>query len=95
MFFQKLFNFADRRRKNAYLNGELDEEVFIEVLKFVSAPHGTVFKLKKAIYGLKESALIWNRKIDEILKDLGFYRSINNFCLYSLKVKTRQRRALF
>ncbi len=55
----------------------------------MSAPHGTSFKLKKAIYGLKESALIWNRKINKILKELGFCRSINDFCLYMSKSENK------
>ena len=41
--------------KSTFLNGELDEEVYIEQPQgFVLSDHGdVVFKLEKALYGLK------------------------------------------
>ena len=41
--------------KSSFLNGELEEEVYIEHLEgFILSEHGDyVCKLKKALYGLK------------------------------------------
>jgi len=61
----------------AYLNAELEEEVYMEV------PHGVltekdgdkVAKLLKGMYGLKQSGRIWHRKLTGIFSELGFERS--------------------
>ncbi len=50
--------------KNAYLNGTLEDIVYIEVPEFVKTKSNEVCRLNKAIYGLKESAAIWKREID-------------------------------
>ncbi len=75
--------------KNAYLNGKLMEDVYIEIPKYIQAPKNKVFKLKKAMYGLKEAALIWNREINSVLEEIGFIRSTNDYCLYTSKGKEK------
>ena len=42
--------------KSAFLNGMLQEEVYVEQLKGLVDPHrpNDVYKLKRALYGLKE-----------------------------------------
>lgn len=47
---------------NAFLNGELDEEIFMKLpegyaaRKGVSLPSNTVCRLKRSIYGLKQAS---------------------------------------
>ena len=41
--------------KNAFLNGDLQEEVYMEPLHGVSHDFGYVCKLKKALYDLKQA----------------------------------------
>ncbi len=68
----------------AYLNGELEEEVFMrqpEMFVDKANPH-KVCKLKKALYGLKQAGREWNRKIDDILRSIGFERSFTDGCVY-------------
>lgn len=71
--------------KTAFLNGTLDEEIFMR------APEGSGFEgqtllLKKSLYGLKQAARVWNRALHEALMKVGFVQSLNDKCLY---VKSR------
>lgn len=66
----------------AFLNGELTTDIYIK------APEGIgnvndVYRLKKALYGLKEAPRCWNDRLDKFLKQNGFQRSRNDFCLYT------------
>lgn len=70
--------------KTAFLNAPLVEDVFIYPPKGVACESGKVFKLNKSLYGLKQSSKCWNDEINIYLLKLGFMRSINDFCMYSL-----------
>ena len=39
-------------------------------------------KLKKSIYGLKQSSRCWNEALDKHLKKVGFKQSKNDPCIY-------------
>lgn len=65
----------------AFLNGEIDTDVYIK------KPEGLVsnfkfFKLKRALYGLRNSPKCWNIKFNDIMTNLGFIRSNYDYCLY-------------
>ena len=63
--------------KNAFLYGDLIEEVYMEQLPgFVAQgePH-LVCKLKQAIYGLKQSPRAWFDKFNHVVFATGFRRS--------------------
>ena len=47
--------------KSTFLNGELEEEVYIEQPKgFLLSKHGDfVYRLKKELYGLKKALRAW------------------------------------
>ena len=61
---------------SAYLNGELEEEVFLEQPpSFAFAdPEKFVLRLKKALYGLKQGGRRWYETLLELLTELGFKR---------------------
>eukprot|EP00253_Pinus_taeda_P014136 PITA_14136 len=63
--------------KTAFLNGTIDEEVYIEQpLGFeVKGKEGYVCKLKKALYGLRQAPRAWYAKMDTYLQRLGFTKS--------------------
>ena len=68
----------------AFLNGELKEEVYMKQPEgFISkGQEHLVCRLKRSIYGLKQSPRCWNRTLDEELKKLGFVQSANDPCIY-------------
>jgi Reverse transcriptase (RNA-dependent DNA polymerase)/gag-polypeptide of LTR copia-type len=62
---------------SAYLNGELEEEVFMEQppsFEFANREK-YVLKLKKALYGLKQGGRRWYETLTQMLTDMGFKRS--------------------
>ncbi|KAD3066473.1 hypothetical protein E3N88_34353 [Mikania micrantha] len=72
--------------KSAFLNGELEEEVF------VSQPDGfvvkekekMVYRLVKSLYGLRQAPRAWNVKLDQVLKSIGFNRCSHEPMVYRL-----------
>lgn len=52
--------------KSTFLNGWLDEEVYVSQPPGfeVKGQAGKVYKLRKSFYGLKQSPRAWNRRID-------------------------------
>lgn len=69
--------------KTAFLNGYLKEQVFMEIPEGIVLPDkNKVLKLKKAIYGLKQSSRAWNERVNETLAKLGYKRSNFEPCLY-------------
>ena len=61
---------------NAFLNGLLQEEVFVEQPKGFQDPHFSshVLRLKKALYGLKQALRAWYDRLTSYLLDHGFKR---------------------
>lgn len=68
----------------AFLNGTLEETIFMQIpVGFSDSTHsGQVLKLKKAIYGLKQSSRAWYKKVDECLLNIGYVKSKIEPCLY-------------
>ncbi|KAM2853416.1 hypothetical protein FF1_024006 [Malus domestica] len=66
--------------KSTFLNGVLEEEVYIQQpLGYEIKEHEVkVLKLKKALYGLKQEPRAWNNRIDK-------YFQKNNFIKYPHK----------
>jgi hypothetical protein len=70
--------------KSAFLNGDLQEEVYVQQPPGFVNPRqtGKVLKLSKALYGLKQAPRAWNSKLDHELVKLGFYRSEEEHAVY-------------
>ncbi|XP_031377996.1 uncharacterized protein LOC116193313 [Punica granatum] len=75
--------------KSAFLNGVLEEEIYVEQPEgfIAKGEESKVYKLKKALYGLKQAPRAWYGKIDQYLQNLGFERSLSEFTLYVKKEK--------
>ena len=66
----------------AFLNGNLEEVYMAQPEGFVSAgAEHLVCKLKKSIYGLKQSPRCWNTALDKHLKSIGFAQSNCDPCI--------------
>ena len=70
--------------KSAFLNGLLDEEIYMEQPEgFVDPDHpDKVCLLKKAIYGLKQASRAWNLQFHGVLLELGFTRTRSDAGVY-------------
>ncbi|KAK4336544.1 hypothetical protein RND71_044146 [Anisodus tanguticus] len=68
--------------KNAFLNGDLQEEVYMVPPSGVSHSPGQVCKLKKALYGLKQAPRAWFDKLSIVVSSLGFISSFHDSALF-------------
>jgi len=73
--------------KSAFLNGFLEEEIYVEQpLGYIEAGNeGKVYKLKKALYGLKQSPRAWNTIIDKYFQENGFEKCPYEHVMYVKK----------
>ena len=74
--------------KSAFLQSELEPGtvVYIRPPKGVTDPSGKtgrVWILHKALYGLRQSAYVWNVKLNKVLTGMSFRRSEIDACLYT------------
>lgn len=70
--------------KTAFLNGDLDEEVYMNQPEGFWAPgkEDLVCKLKKSIYGLKQASRQWYIKFNETITAYGFVENTIDRCIY-------------
>ena len=60
--------------KTAFLNGDLDEEIYMKQPEGFIAPgqEKKVCKLVKSLYGLKQAPKQWHKKFDDTMSANGF-----------------------
>jgi hypothetical protein len=70
--------------KSTFLNGELEEEVYIEQPEGFQLSENAdyVCKLKKALYGLKQAPRAWYSRLDKYLQQAGFRKGSADNNLY-------------
>ena len=70
--------------KCAFLNGYLNEEVFVEKPKGFEDPHfpDHVLRLKKALYDLKQVPRAWYDRLTHYLLNGGFKRGYVDWTLF-------------
>ena len=71
--------------KSTFLNGYLDEEVYVQHPQGyeIRGHEDKVYKLKKALYGLKQAPRAWYIRIDSYMMENGFKRSTSEPTLYT------------
>ena len=67
--------------KSAFLNGFIEEEVYVEQPPgFVDPTHPDfVFKLDKALYGLKQAPRAWYERLYSFILSNGFAKGKNQY----------------
>lgn len=71
--------------KTAFLNGHLEQEIYMRQPPGFDTDNGMVYRLKKSIYGLKQAARVWNETLHRVLLQHGCEQSEHDRCLYILK----------
>ena len=74
----------------AFLNGTLDEEIYMQQPTGYIMPNNEhlVCKLKKSLYGLKQSPRCWNKAFCEYIETVGFCQSAADPCVFVRIVDT-------
>lgn len=68
--------------KGAYLNEELEEEIYMYQPEGFDDGTGWVYLLKKTLYGLKQSAQRWNKQLQRVLAKYGFHHTEVDHSVY-------------
>ena len=66
----------------AFLANLLEEEIYMEQPEGFTDGTDKVCKLERSIYGLKQSARLWNKRLDARLKEIGFDQTHSDHCVY-------------
>lgn len=84
---QKNFVVHQMDVKTAYLNANIDCELFVEqpegFVKTNKSGDQLVCRLNKSLYGLKQSGRNWNNVLHDFLVSLGFVQSFCDHCVYT------------
>ena len=75
--------------KSAFLNGMLQEEIYVEQPKGFVDPHrlDDVYKLKRALYDLKQAPRAWYDRQTAYLTEYGLKRGFADITLFIRKDK--------
>ncbi|CAM8902534.1 unnamed protein product [Rhodiola kirilowii] len=68
--------------KNAFLNGELQEEVYMRPTPGYSVPEGMVCRLWCSLYGLKQAPRAWFERFSSVITAAGFSPSAHDPALF-------------
>ncbi|KAK8916316.1 hypothetical protein KSP39_PZI023164 [Platanthera zijinensis] len=70
--------------KTAFLHGDLEEEIYMRQPEGFEAKgkEDLVCRLKKSLYGLKQSPRMWYQKFDTYMLEVGFERLNSDHCVY-------------
>ncbi|KAL0293414.1 UNVERIFIED_CONTAM: Retrovirus-related Pol polyprotein from transposon TNT 1-94 [Sesamum radiatum] len=70
--------------KTAFLHGDLEEQIYMEQPDGFTQPghEHLVCKLKKSLYGLKQSPRQWYKRFDSHMLQIGYKRCEYDCCVY-------------
>ena len=75
--------------KTAFLHGYLEEDIYIvqpKGFKQFGSEH-LVCRLKKSLYGLKQSPRQWYKKFNSYMIQIGYTRCEYDYCVYVKSLK--------
>ncbi|PLW07246.1 hypothetical protein PCANC_28159 [Puccinia coronata f. sp. avenae] len=67
---------------NTFLNGKLDEEIYLCCPSGFDTPDGFCLKLNKSIYGLKQAPRVWYTELTTFFSAINFVASPADPCLF-------------
>ena len=75
--------------KIAFLNGDLNEKIYMDQLKGFIVPRqeSKAYKLVKSLYGLKQAPIQWYEKFDSVMISNGFKINEYDKCVYVKNTK--------
>ena len=76
------WNISQMDVKNAFLHGDLHEEVYMEPPPGVEVSPGQVCHLKKALYGLKQAPRAWFEHFSSVVRAADFSTSEHDPALF-------------
>lgn len=71
--------------KTAYLHAPIEEEIYMEQpegFEQTESGENLVYKLKKSLYGLKQSGRNWYKLLNDYLEQNDFERNLSDHCVY-------------
>ena len=68
--------------KSMYLNGKLNEEIYMQQPNGFNDGTGCVCWLWHTLYGLKQSGQEWNKTLSIFLKSIGFTKLVTENCVF-------------
>jgi hypothetical protein len=73
--------------KKMFLHGDVEEEIYMKWVEefVVKGKKETICKLKRSLYGLKESLRMWYQNFDTCILRLGSVRRKYDYYVYSKK----------
>lgn len=74
----------------AFLNGKLQEEIYVQQPDGYGDGTSNVWKLNRSLYGLKQASRCWNSCFEEVLIDMGFKQCEADYCLYIKEVNGKK-----
>ena len=73
--------------KTAFLHGDLDKEIYMEQSEgfTIKEKKDYVYKLKKSLYGLKQTPRQWYKKFKSVMGEQGYRKTTSNHCVFMQK----------
>jgi hypothetical protein len=68
--------------QNAFVNGELSEEIYMQPPPGYSVPDGMVCRLRRSFYGLKQAPRTWFERFASVVTAAGFSPSAHDPALF-------------
>lgn len=72
--------------KNAFIQGDLEEEVYMQQPPGCGDGSSKVCRLRKSLYGLKQAPRVWNKKLHTFLTSYGAKQCLSDGALYLLQL---------
>ena len=79
---QNELKFAQFDVVTAFLNGSIEEDIYLKPPEGLSVPENSTCKLNKSLYGLKQSSRCWNVEFSKAMDEFKFVRSQSDPCVY-------------